>query len=129
MTETGVFLLLHRICMPNIAPCRLTPRLRARKLPPCTPLPSRDSPLFTPDSGQAWVRLALALLIGSIGSVGMWSVVVVLPVVQAEFGATPGPVSLAFPLTILGFGPGGVSPPRAPPPSPPPPPLSTPSHP
>src|SRR5439155_21257917 len=44
--------------------------------------PSRDSPLFTPDSGQAWVRLALALLIGSIGSVGMWSVVVVLPVVQ-----------------------------------------------
>src|SRR5258707_13694076 len=37
--ETGVFLLLHRICMPNIAPCRLTPRLRARKLPPCTPLP------------------------------------------------------------------------------------------
>ncbi len=50
---------------------------------------STDSPLFTPDSGQAWVRLALALVIGSIGSVGMWSVVVVLPVVQAEFGATP----------------------------------------
>ena len=50
---------------------------------------SKDSPLFTPDSGQAWVRLALALVIGSIGSVGMWSVVVVLPVVQAEFGATP----------------------------------------
>jgi len=69
---------------------------------------SRDSPLFTPDSGQAWVRLALALLIGSIGSVGMWSVVVVLPVVQAEFGATRGAVSLAFTLTMLGFGLGGV---------------------
>src|SRR5258706_10667385 len=68
---------------------------------------SRDSPLFTPDSGQAWVRLALALLIGSIGSVGMWSVVVVLPVVQAEFGATRGAVSLAFTLTMLGFGLGG----------------------
>ena len=65
---------------------------------------SRDSPLFTPDSGQAWVRLALALLIGSIGSVGMWSVVVVLPVVQAEFGATRGAVSLAFTLTMLGVG-------------------------
>ena len=71
--------------------------------------PSRDSPLFTPDSGQAWVRLALALVIGSIGSVGMWSVVVVLPVVQAEFGATRGAVSLAFTLTMLGFGLGGVA--------------------
>src|SRR5258707_11780411 len=71
--------------------------------------PSRDSPHFTPDSGRAWVRLALALLIGSIGSVGMWSVVVVLPVVQAEFGATRGAVSLAFTLTMLGFGLGGVA--------------------
>ena len=47
-------------------------------------------------------------MIGSIGSVGMWSVVVVLPVVQAEFGATRGAVSLAFTLTMLGFGLGGV---------------------
>jgi MFS family permease len=70
---------------------------------------SKDSPLFTPDSGQAWVRLALALVIGSIGSVGMWSVVVVLPVVQAEFAATRGAVSLAFTLTMLGFGLGGVA--------------------
>ena len=70
--------------------------------------PSQDSPLFIPDSRQAWVRLALALVIGSIGSVGMWSVVVVLPVVQAEFGATRGAVSLAFTLTMLGFGLGGV---------------------
>jgi MFS family permease len=71
--------------------------------------PSRNSAAFTPDSGQAWVRLALALVIGSIGSVGMWSVVVVLPVVQAEFGATRGAVSLAFTLTMLGFGLGGVA--------------------
>src|SRR4051794_27736178 len=69
---------------------------------------SQRSAVFTPDSGQAWVRLALALVIGSIGSVGMWSVVVVLPVVQAEFGATRGAVSLAFTLTMLGFGLGGV---------------------
>jgi MFS family permease len=63
---------------------------------------------LAPDSGRAWVRLALALLIGSIGSVGMWSVVVVLPVVQAEFAATRGAVSLAFTMTMLGFGLGGV---------------------
>jgi MFS family permease len=73
------------------------------------PSDQKDSALFTPDSGQAWVRLALALVIGSIGSVGMWSVVVVLPVVQAEFGATRGAVSLAFTLTMLGFGLGGVA--------------------
>jgi MFS family permease len=70
---------------------------------------SKDSPLFVPDSRQAWVRLALALVIGSIGSVGMWSVVVVLPVVQPEFGATRGAISLAFTLTMLGFGLGGVA--------------------
>ncbi|MGA2290365.1 MFS transporter [Bradyrhizobium sp.] len=69
----------------------------------------RASAAFTPDSGQAWVRLALALVIGSIGSVGMWSVVVVLPVVQAEFGVTRGAVSLAFTLTMAGFGLGGVA--------------------
>jgi MFS family permease len=72
------------------------------------PSDHKDSPLFIPDSRQAWVRLALALVIGSIGSVGMWSVVVVLPVVQPEFGATRGAVSLAFTLTMLGFGFGGV---------------------
>jgi len=55
------------------------------------------------------VRLGLALIIGSIGSVGMWSVVVVLPGVQAEFGATRGAVSLAFTLIMLGFGLGGVA--------------------
>jgi MFS family permease len=54
------------------------------------------------------VRLVLALLIGSVGAVGMWSVVVVIPVVQAEFGATRGAVSLAFTLTMFGFGLGGV---------------------
>jgi MFS family permease len=102
--------LLHRICMPNIAPCCLTPKSRATKLRPVLAPSdsSKDSPLFIPDSRQAWVRLALAVVIGSIGSVGMWSVVVVLPVVQTEFGATRGAISLAFTLTMLGFGLGGV---------------------
>jgi MFS family permease len=63
---------------------------------------------FIPDSREAWVRLALALLIGSIGSVGMWSVVVALPAVQSEFAATRGAASLAFTFTMIGFGSGGV---------------------
>ena len=50
----------------------------------------------------------MAVLIGSLGSVGMWSVVVALPVVQAEFAATRGTASLAFTMVMLGFGSGGV---------------------
>ena len=61
-----------------------------------------------PDSRRAWLRLAVAVIIGSLGSVGMWSVVVSLPVVQAEFGASRGTASLAFTLVMLGFGSGGV---------------------
>lgn len=71
---------------------------------PITP----DSAQFIPDSRRAWARLAVAVLIGSLGSVGMWSVVVALPVVQTEFGASRGTASLAFTLVMLGFGSGGV---------------------
>jgi MFS family permease len=69
---------------------------------------TRDSELFVPDSRRAWIRLAVAVIIGSLGSVGMWSVVVALPVVQAEFGASRGTASLAFTMVMLGFGSGGV---------------------
>ena len=70
--------------------------------------PSKDSPAFTPDSRQAWIRLALAVLIGSVGAVGMWSVVVVMPLVQQEFAASRGAISLAATMIFLGFGLGGV---------------------
>ena len=70
--------------------------------------PAEKPASFTPDSRQAWVRLLLALVIGSIGSVGMWAVVVVIPLVQTEFAATRGAVSLAFTLMMFGFGLGGV---------------------
>lgn len=46
-------------------------------------------------------------LVGSLGSVGMWSVVVILPAVQADFAATRGAASLAFTFTMVGFGIGG----------------------
>jgi MFS family permease len=70
--------------------------------------PSPDTAAFTPDSGQAWVRLVIALLIGSVGAVGMWSVVVVMPTVQADFGASRGAVALASTMIFMGFGSGGV---------------------
>ncbi len=61
-----------------------------------------------PDSSYAWFRLAIALTLGTIGSVGMWSFVVALPAVQADFGVARGDASLPFTLTMLGFGIGGV---------------------
>jgi MFS family permease len=69
---------------------------------------TRNPDLFVPDSRRAWTRLAVAVLIGSLGSVGMWSVVVALPVLQTEFGASRGTASLAFTMVMLGFGSGGV---------------------
>jgi len=60
------------------------------------------------DSAYAWLRLVAAALIGTIGNVGMWSVVVVLPAVQAEFGVDRGAATLPYTLTLIGFGLGGV---------------------
>jgi MFS family permease len=97
--------------MPNVAPLwldlgRFAPEV-ARAVVISSQL-TRDSNLFVPDSRRAWTRLAVAVLIGSLGSVGMWSVVVALPTVQNEFGASRGTASLAFTLVMLGFGSGGV---------------------
>ena len=91
---------LH-ICMPNIAPLWLDLGRFAYEVATAVAISSeltRESDLFVPDSRRAWTRLAVAVLIGSLGSVGMWSVVVALPVVQTEFGASRGTASLAFTL-------------------------------
>ncbi|MFL5256385.1 MAG: MFS transporter [Rhodopila sp.] len=60
------------------------------------------------DSPYAWFRLVVAIVLSTLGGVGMWSVVVALPAVQAEFGIERGAASLPFTLTMIGFGVGGV---------------------
>jgi MFS family permease len=60
------------------------------------------------DSPYAWFRLAISILLSAIGGVGMWSVVVALPAVQADFHAERGAASLPFTLAMIGFGLGGV---------------------
>jgi MFS family permease len=60
------------------------------------------------ESPYAWLRLAAALALGTIGSIGMWSFVVALPAVQAAFGVARADASLPFTLTFMGFGLGGV---------------------
>src|SRR5882724_11869118 len=101
----------HHICMPNIAAMWLDLGRIAYEVARAVDISSdftRDSDLFVPDSRRAWARLAVAVLIGSLGSVGMWSVVVALPAIQYEFAASRGTASLAFTLVMLGFGSGGV---------------------
>jgi MFS family permease len=61
-----------------------------------------------PDSAAAWLRLAATVLVATVGGVGMWSVVVALPVVQAEFGVPRAEAALAFTLTMIGTATGGV---------------------
>ncbi|MGZ3409567.1 MAG: MFS transporter [Xanthobacteraceae bacterium] len=55
------------------------------------------------DSAYSWVRLGISMLISTIGGVGMWSFVVALPTVQADFGVARGDISLAYTLLMLGF--------------------------
>src|SRR6187397_1447368 len=54
------------------------------------------------------MRLAAALVLSAVGSVGMWSFVVALPAVQTDFGIARGEASLPFTLTMFGFGIGGI---------------------
>ena len=60
------------------------------------------------DSHLAWRRLAAAMILMAIGGSGMYSMVVALPLVQADFGASRSDVSLVYSLTMIGFGVGGV---------------------
>ncbi len=60
------------------------------------------------DSRIAWWRLLAALALSTLGGVGMWSVVVALPAVQAEFGVSRAAASFPYTLTMLGFGLGGI---------------------
>jgi MFS family permease len=60
------------------------------------------------ETAFAWRRLAASLALSTIGGVGLWSVVVVLPAVQAEFGVARGSASLPYTATMLGFAVGGI---------------------
>jgi MFS family permease len=60
------------------------------------------------DSPYAWTRLWVALALVTIGGAGMYSMAVVLPPLQEEFGIARADASLPFTLTMIGFGLGSV---------------------
>src|SRR5688572_1174214 len=73
--------------------------------------PPMNAPIATTkdiESPYAWMRLAVSLLLMTIGGSGMYSITVVLPRIQEEFGIARGDASLPYTLTMIGFGLGGV---------------------
>ena len=58
------------------------------------------------DGRAAWFRMSASLLLATLGGAGMWSMVVVLPAVQAEFAVERGMASLAYTAIMVGFGAG-----------------------
>ncbi|MDG4879820.1 MFS transporter [Mesorhizobium sp. WSM4884] len=54
------------------------------------------------------MRLAVSVLLATIGGAGMWAVVVVLPAVQAEFGVDRAAASMPYTATMVGFAAGNA---------------------
>ncbi|WP_416897734.1 MAG: MFS transporter [Minwuia sp.] len=61
------------------------------------------------DSSYAWGRLAISLLLATIGGIGLWSVIIALPVVETAFGVDRGGASLPYTATMVGFAVGGIA--------------------
>ncbi len=60
------------------------------------------------ESPYAWLRLGASLAIGTVGGIGMWSFVIALPPVQAEFAVARAEASLPYTFAMVGFGVGGM---------------------
>ncbi len=61
------------------------------------------------ETAYAWRRLVFSLVLSTIGGVGLWSAVVVLPAIQAEFGIARASASLPYTMTMVGFAFGGIA--------------------
>jgi MFS family permease len=72
------------------------------------PSPATTMQMPSHDSRESWLRLAIAVLLGTIGSVGVWAYVVVLPAVQDDFGVDRATASMPYTATMIGFGLGNV---------------------
>jgi MFS family permease len=60
------------------------------------------------DSRASWMRLGISVVITTISSVGMWSIMVALPAIQAEFAVSRADATLPFTTGMFGFAIGGV---------------------
>lgn len=63
-------------------------------------MPTHTSDL---DSAYSWSRLGVSMVVATVGSVGMWAIILVLPKIQAEFGVDRAGASFAYTATMIGF--------------------------
>ncbi len=61
------------------------------------------------ETSYSWVRLVAAITLSTLGCVGLWSLAVALPAVQADFGVQRAGASLPYALTMIGFMIGGIT--------------------
>jgi MFS family permease len=80
-------------------PQHLENSIRTRVVP-------RETPSI--ETAYSWIRLVISIILSTLGCVGLWSLVVALPAVQADFGVPRAGASLPYALTMLGFMIGGV---------------------
>ncbi|MEE4011509.1 MFS transporter [Roseibium sp. FZY0029] len=58
---------------------------------------------YAQDGPYAWFRLAISILLSTLGGAGMWAVIIVLPAVQTDFGVDRADASLPYTATMFGF--------------------------
>ena len=60
------------------------------------------------DSRYSWFRLAVSLALSTLGGIGIWAGIVVLPFIQTEFGVDRSGASFPYTMSMIGFAVGGV---------------------
>lgn len=55
------------------------------------------------DSRYSWLRLLVTLAIAAVANVGMWAVIVVMPAIETQFGASRAEASMPYTLAMIGF--------------------------
>ena len=60
------------------------------------------------DGPHAWLRLVISLILSIVGGISLWSAVVVLPAIEAEFVIDRGDASIPYFATVGGFAIGGI---------------------
>ncbi len=61
------------------------------------------------DSSYSWWRLLASVTLSTVGGVGMWCLVVALPVLQQDLGVSRADISFAYTMNTLGFFAGGLT--------------------
>jgi MFS family permease len=70
--------------------------------------PAVASQLPSVETPYSWLRLIVLITLSTLGCVGLWSLVVALPAVQADFGVQRAGASLPYTFTMIGFMVGGI---------------------